>query len=123
MLGNVGFFYTTGCWEVNKDGQVSRKEEIEYFLSSDFQVETTAELAADEVREEDGSIIASQISLPMGIALKPLRTDDKTFVDFIDKEERVYRVAFEIKIDPDYGSAGFVQGMTASDCMRMILGN
>lgn len=120
LLDGVWYFYTLGCWEFDEAGQVSRKEETEYFLSEGFKVKTIAELTADEVGEND-AVIESQVVLPVGTILVPLRTDNETYVDFTNEEGKIYRVPFEVGIDDDGGSTGFIQGTVASEWMAVVV--
>ena len=120
MLGSIWDFYVGGCWQIDKSGQLLRKEGTEYYLPGDFQIETTAELKADEIEQEDESVIASQILLPVGTILTPLRTDNENFVDFISESGKVYRVKFELQHDSDYGRVGMIDQTVASNFMKAI---
>lgn len=121
LLGSVGYFYTASCWEFDENGQLNRKEITEYYLPGDFVLKTTTELVADEIKEEDGSILEAHIQLPVGTILKPLRTDDETFIDFTSKDGKIYRVGFEVKMDPDYGKIGVIEGRVASEYMNVVI--
>lgn len=120
LLDRVWYFYTLGGWEFDEAGQVSRKEETEYFLSEGFKVEIIAELTADEVGEDD-AVIESQVVLPVGTILVPLRTDNETYVDFTSEEGKIYRVPFEVGIEDDGGRTGFIQGTVASEWMVVVV--
>lgn len=89
-------------------------------MSEGFKVKTIAELTADEVGEND-AVIESQVVLPVGTILVPLRTDNETYVDFTNEEGKIYRVPFEVGIDDDGGSTGFIQGTVASEWMAVVV--
>ncbi|MBD5472902.1 MAG: leucine-rich repeat protein [Lachnospiraceae bacterium] len=120
LLDRVGYFYTLSCWKFDEAGQVSRKKETEYFLSEGFKVKTIAELTADEVGEDD-AVVESQVVLPVGAILVPLRTDNETYVDFTSEEGKIYRVPFEVGIEDDVGRTGFIQGTVASEWMVVVV--
>lgn len=120
LLGSIWDFFVGRCWQVDDGGRLQKKEETEYYLPGDFQIETKAELTADEIDQENESVIASQILLPTGTILTPLRTDNETFVDFINEYGKVYRIAFEVQYDSDYGRVGTIDGIVAAYYMKII---
>ena len=122
LLGSIWDFFVGRCWQVDDGGQLQKEEETEYYLPGNFQIETTAELAADEIDQDNESVIASQILLQTGTILTPLRTDNATFVDFNNEYGQVYRVAFEVQYDSDYGRVGMINGGLASDVMKVAVG-
>lgn len=89
-------------------------------MSEGFMVKTIAELTADEVGEDD-AVIESQVVLPVGTILVPLRTDNETYVDFTNEKGKIYRVPFEVGIADDGGSTGFIQGTVASEWMVVVV--
>ena len=120
LLDRVGYFYTLSCWKFDEAGQVSRKKETEYFLSEGFKVKTIAELAVDEMGEDD-AVVESQVVLPVGTIMVPLRTDNETYVDFTSEEGKIYRVPFEVGLEDDGGRTGFIQGTVASEWMSSVV--
>lgn len=98
-------FNTISSQRIDRDGKFSKNEEIEYYQSDGIGVEVTSELMADKIAPSGENIIESNIELPKGTIMKPIRTDHKTFVDFMDRNDDMYRVKFEGISAADYLTA------------------
>lgn len=120
LLGSVWDFYTATSWKMDENGQLTKDAGAKEYLPSDFCIRTTKEISADKICLEDGSVIETQVELSSNTILVPYQTDNETYVDFMDQDENVYRIKFEITYDDDFGYIGTIAGNRVSDYMTVV---
>lgn len=123
LLSDLWDFDTISCRKIDQDGQFSKREAVEYYQSNGFGVKVISELMADEITLSDENILESSIELPIGTVLEPIRTNHETFVDFMDKNENLYRVEFEVSMNSEYEKMVTIQGNSAADYLAVQLVN
>lgn len=123
LLIDLWYFDTISCQKIDQDGQFSKREAVEYYQSNGFGVKVVSELMADKITLSDENILESSIELPIGMVLEPIRTNHETFVDFMDKNENLYRVEFDVSMNSECEKMITIQGNSVVDYLVVQLIN
>lgn len=122
LLGNIWDFATATCWKIQSDGQVIKNTQEEHFIKNDLKVEICQDISVDKLNQNDNSIIEKNLNLKVGTILTPVRTDNATYVDFVDENGDMYRIDFELIYSEDYGYIGSINGLNVDEYMKVVMG-